>query len=46
MREAHDTREVHDDEVIELGAASDLTLGIPDPLLKENFVTPQARDHF
>lgn len=40
----------HDDELtefetpIELGAATELTQGIWDPVMKENFITPQHRD--
>lgn len=30
--------------MIDLGAASEVTLGIEDPTLKENFVVPEARD--
>lgn len=34
-----------EEDVTDLGAATDLTLGTPDPVLKEQFVIPQARDH-
>lgn len=40
MREHED----HDSEVLDLGAASEVTQGIYDPVKKENLVTPQARD--
>lgn len=36
-------REIQDD-VVELGAATEVTLGIYDPIQKENFVDPEARD--
>lgn len=32
------------DDVVELGAATEKTLGIYDPILRENFVSPEARD--
>lgn len=32
------------DDVVELGAATETTLGIYDPIQKENFVEPEARD--
>ncbi len=32
------------DDVTELGAATEVTLGIYEPLAKENFVEPEARD--
>lgn len=32
------------DDVVELGAATEKTLGIYDPIRKENFVDPEARD--
>lgn len=38
-------REVHEqDEIIDLGAASEVTLGIYDPEKTESLVTPDARD--
>lgn len=40
MREDQDIRE----DVTDLGAASEVTQGIADPVKKENLVTPQARD--
>jgi len=36
-------REVQED-VVELGAATEKTLGIYDPIRKENFVEPESRD--
>lgn len=33
-----------DDDIIDLGAATEVTQGIYDPVKKENLVTPQARD--
>ena len=33
-----------EDDLTDLGAATEVTLGIPDPQKKENFVTPLARD--
>jgi hypothetical protein len=33
-----------EDDVADLGAASEVTRGVWDPMLKENFVMPQARD--
>lgn len=32
------------DNVTDLGAATEVTLGIPEPLAKENYVEPEARD--
>ncbi|MDZ4690971.1 hypothetical protein [Terricaulis sp.] len=40
MTSKNDTR----DDVIDLGAATEVTQGIYDPVKKENLVTPQARD--
>jgi hypothetical protein len=37
-------RDLPDDDVIDLGAATEKTLGLPDDILKENFVVPEARD--
>ncbi|MCR6645818.1 MAG: hypothetical protein NVV62_15515 [Terricaulis sp.] len=34
----------HEEIVTDLGPASDVTRGIWDPILKENFVLPQMRD--
>jgi hypothetical protein len=39
MRDEHKT-----DELVELGAATELTLGLYDPTSKEEFVIPEARD--
>ena len=34
----------NDDVVIELGAASEVTLGIDDPVMRESLVMPHTRD--
>ncbi len=34
----------YQDDVIELGAATEVTLGIYDPVRKEDFYIPEARD--
>jgi hypothetical protein len=34
----------HDEIVTDLGAASEVTLGVWDPIFKENFVSPHMRD--
>lgn len=34
----------HDDIVTDLGPASEVTLGVWDPIFKENFVSPHMRD--
>lgn len=41
MQAQHDPIE---DGVIDLGRASERTLGLPDDILKENYVEPEARD--
>lgn len=34
----------HDEIVTDLGPASEVTLGVWDPIYKENFVSPHMRD--
>lgn len=42
MPQVHYTRD--DDDLTDLGAASDLTHGFWDPMMFENHLTPEARD--
>ncbi|MDZ4690970.1 hypothetical protein [Terricaulis sp.] len=36
--------ELPEEAVTDLGAATELTLGVWDPMLKENLIMPQSRD--
>lgn len=40
----NDRIEERDEDLIDLGAASEVTQGVWDPMLKENHIMPQSRD--